>query len=128
MGTQTTDGSQMTVEEARTELRRLKIDFLHRGLFFVAPLPLALIDPAILLALWNWFVVRLGAPSLHYGLAFGLWLLVRFIASPSSLIPVKRGKWPDKYHEVWVPMALVYASRAVTLGAGALAHAILTHS
>ena len=37
------------------------------------------LDPLVLMLLWNWFVVTLGAPSISYLLAFGISLVVAYL-------------------------------------------------
>lgn len=51
--------------------------------FFVNTVSLAsvVVSPITLMLLWNWFVVKIGAPHIDYWLAFGLATTISFVFS-----------------------------------------------
>lgn len=122
MNTEASAKSENAFQNPRTKL-------LHGVLFFVALLPLILIDPAILYLFWNWFAVKVGFRSLTYGYAFGLHLLLRFIISPGLPINIvsEKRKWPDNPTDLWRPVASAYLGRLFTLVVGAIIHLLLSH-
>ncbi|MFT9031148.1 MAG: hypothetical protein ABF415_06700 [Leuconostoc pseudomesenteroides] len=46
----------------------------------------ALITPLVFMIMWNWFIVKIGAPQINYWLSFGIVLTADFIIMmPSQL-------------------------------------------
>jgi hypothetical protein len=105
----------------------------HVVLFSLAVVALIPIDPLILCLLWNWFAVKLGFPSLTYGYAFGLSLLLRFVISPGPPVSFPRDtgqKGKDLVADpkgVWMILAKGYLGRLYTIAAGAVIHLLLLH-
>ncbi len=125
MATQTPDLSGMSVEELKAGLAEARENVLDVGLLLGTGIVLVFLDPLVALALWDWFAVRAGAHRVGYWTAFGLVQLVRFLASPGSLLPARRGKRPERRKDRWQPLVNAYGGRLLTLAFGALAHAAL---
>ena len=116
-----------TLPDSQSEIKRLKADLWQRGFYIFAATGLLPLDAALLFAYWNWFVVRLGVHHIPYGLAFALWLMWRFLLSPSSPEPAIRKTWPMDPKLVWPSMLQAYSNRALTLILGALTYAFILH-
>lgn len=49
----------------------------------------ALLTPLVFMMMWNWFIVKIGAPQINYWLSFGIVLTADFIIMMPSQINSK---------------------------------------
>ena len=49
----------------------------------------ALLTPLVFMIMWNWFIVKIGAPHINYWLSFGIVLAADFIIMMPSQINEK---------------------------------------
>ena len=49
----------------------------------------ALLTPLVFMIMWNWFIVKIGAPQINYWLSFGIVLAADFIIMMPSQINEK---------------------------------------
>lgn len=67
-----------------------------------------LIDPLIIMMLWNWFVIKLGIMSINYSLALGLALFVNYmILKPNDYIERTSVQNVERYIKELTTMILV---------------------
>jgi hypothetical protein len=79
-------------------------------------------DAWVVLMLWSWFIVPLGAVRIHYWHAYGLDLVIGLMAVPGSAIVFARTEDGDAYQSSLRAFSAVLAGYTVALGVGFCAH------
>ena len=74
------------------------------------------LDPLVVMLLWNWFLTKVGVPSISYLLAFGISLLVVYVIMDvffsQSINELEQHN--DIEHEVYLLMRALYQTMALT--------------